>query len=50
VLGQHFGLTAQPWQSDLLERYNRVPSLVMPERGVANVRRNCTSSLPCGQV
>jgi len=23
------------WQSDLLDRYSRVPSLVMPERGVA---------------
>jgi len=50
VFGQHFSLKAQPWQSDLLDRYNRVPSLVMPERGVAYVRRNCTSSLPCGQV
>ena len=28
-------LKAQPWQSDLLDRYSRVPSLVMPERGVA---------------
>ena len=35
VFGQHFALKAQPWQSDLLDRYNRVPSLVMPERGVA---------------
>jgi hypothetical protein len=28
-------LKAHRWQSDLLDQYNRVPSLVMPERGVA---------------
>jgi hypothetical protein len=32
---QHFALRTQRWQSDLLERYSRVPSLVMPERGGA---------------